>query len=521
MTRSFPMVDTVWELVDNAAREWPEKTALISDTEGRSFTFSELKVVVENAAARLCRLGVRPGDFVAVMLENRIDYPVIWLACARIGAAMVPINSNHKVLDAGHILRHSSSRIVISDRARRDVLNEVKAELGTLKVIIDIDVDWLEIEPDAATLPQPPRGGETTLNVQYTSGTTGRPKGCVLSHTYWLTMAYKNVVEVPGLASDDVLLTAQPFSYMDPQWNLASSLASGATLVLLDRFHPSTLFDTVQRFGVTFFYCLGVMPTLLLKYPPTPADRNHRLRLIACSGIPGGLHAELEERYGVPWVETYGMTEIGNAAAMTLEDRESRVGSGAIGRSTSKREVRIVDEHDRPVDRGEVGEIVVRGVGLMDGYLHDPEATAEAFRGGWFHTGDLGYLDDAGFLYFVGRKKEMIRRSGENISATEVEETILSHPAVRMAVCLPVPDDIRGEEIKAIVVLDEGVDTSFLIQEELPAHCSRLLSYFKVPRYWEHRNELPLTVSSKVSRGQLSDIADISGCWDRVEGRWR
>jgi len=521
---ALPALSTLGELLDHAVRTWPDRPALTFPGEGVRVSWAELDRLVAAAAARLAAHGIGPGGRVGTMMANRLEYPVTWLACARLGAAMVPINVNYRRLDTGYVLQHSGVTVVVADSPRYAGLAKMNADAREPLALVDVD----EAAPLHAAEPlAAPVTGETLLNIQYTSGSTGRPKGCLLSHTYWLALARKNVLETPVLGPDDVMLTAQPFSYMDPQWNLASAMAAGAELVVLDRFHPSTFWPSVRAHGVTFFYCLGVMPTLLATTDPRPDDRDHRVRVVACSGIPVGLHAALEDRYGVPWVESYGMTEIGSGTAVTMAEHDECVGSGSIGRATSRRELRVVDPDGRPLPRGEIGELVVRGSGLMDGYLDNPEATEQAFRGGWFHTGDLARMEDTGLIYLVGRAKEMIRRSGENISPVEVEDAIRSHPAVRLVACVGVPDEVRGEEVKAYVVLRDDTaapaDVQRLVEEELAAHCDQLLAYFKVPRYWTVRSRLPLTASDKVAKAALlaAENDPRTGAYDRAERRWR
>ena len=523
MDRALERVETLAELLDRAVGLWADRPAITSVPDGRRVTFAQLHREVHRMGAVLEGAGVQAGDRVGAMMANRLDYPLVWLACARLGAVMVPINSNYQRSDAGYVINHSGCAVIVCDNERFGLLEDIRGDADALWKNINVDAFVTDDTPGIGINQPCTVVGETVLNIQYTSGTTGRPKGCLLSHTYWMTMARKNTLETPGLSEKDVLLTAQPFSYMDPQWNLASALAAGAELVILDRFHPSTFWPAVRDHGATFFYCLGIMPTLMAKTDPDPADREHQVRVVACSGIPPSLHRALEERFGVPWLETYGMTEIGNGAAMRLRDHDERVASGAIGRATSMRELRIVDDNDQPLPRGQVGQLVVRGPGMMDGYFQDPKATAEVFRNGWFHTGDRARIDRDGFLYFVGRTKDMIRRSGENISAAEVEEVIGAHPDVQLVACVAVADDLRGEEVKAYVVLrSPRADESALKEKELPEHTQRLLAYFKVPRYWEYRESLPLTPSAKVAKGQL-----VRGCsepltiWDRADGQWR
>ena len=307
----------------------------------------------------------------------------------------------------------------------------------------------------------------------------------------------------PNITEDDVILTAQPFHYIDPQWNVALGLASGCRLVVLDRFHPSSFWSKIIEYGVTWFYCLGMMPKLLLS-APAPA-RPDTLRSVCASAIPPELHRDLEARWGVPWFEAFGMTETGSDIRLDPRDHDECVGTGCLGRAVPGREARIVDEADNPVPPGATGQLVVRGAGMMTGYFRDPDATREVFRNGWMHTGDLARMDEQGRIYFVGRTKDMIRRSGENIAAAEVERVLQLHPAVTMAAVLAEPDDLRGEEVHAVIVAADGHGATDLA--DLVEHCRRQLAYFKVPRYWTFVADLPLTASERVAKGELRALS--------------
>jgi crotonobetaine/carnitine-CoA ligase len=508
MTTSMP--ETLVEALERATSSWPEKTALTSDASGETLSYRELDRRTAQYAAALAELGVGAGDRVGVCLPNGLAYPVIWLALAKLRAAMVPVNRQYKHADARHVLEHSGARIVVTNSELAGVFRECVAQGLELRAIASLDgggdgVTLLLLRDTAAIEVMGLPRGDDTVNVQYSSGTTGKPKGCLLSHRYWLTIAQKNVEIAPAIAHEDVLLTAQPFSYMDPQWNLAASLLVGASLVILDGFHPTTFWERVRYYRATFLYVIGAMPTLMLKMPEAPSDRQHAVARIYCSAIPQSRHAELEERFGAPWFETYGMTEVGGVCAVTPEDHDALVGSGCIGTPNDYREIRVVDAGDDVVRPGTRGELVVRGVGLMDRYLDDDDENARAFRNGWFHTGDIVVEDNKGRLYFVGRIKDMIRRSGENIAAAEVEEVLQRHPQVRIAACVAVPDDLRGEEIWAVVVpadIEAPPDIAAL-QEFCGTHLAR----FKVPRYWEIRATLPLTPSARVEKGSLRQEA--------------
>ncbi|MPY77172.1 MAG: AMP-binding protein [Actinophytocola sp.] len=506
-------IDDLATLVTRAASRWPDRTAWVFDETGTSLTFDDVARQSARLAGVLAGYGISAGDRVAVMLRNRPEFPLLWLALARIGAAIVPVNTNYREVDGGHVLAHSGARLAVVEPEFADLLARVQPRTELEWVLTPDDLAAASAAYEGATaVPEQP------VNVQYTSGTTGAPKGCVLSHRYWLTLVRGLVTDFPSISDSDTLITAQPFHYIDPQWNVALGLAAGARLVVLDRFHPSTFWQQVRDYDVTWFYCLGLMPTLLLRQPEHTDDLRHRVRAIHASAIPRDLHAALEQRWGVPWYEAFGMTETGADIRMSESDHDELVGSGCIGRPTRDREAVILGEDGLPLPRGETGELALRGTGLMLRYHDDPDATRRAFRGGWFHTGDLATMDERGRVYYVGRTKDMIRRSGENVSADEVERTLQQHPGVSLAAVIAVPDEVRGEEIKAFVVPSGATSP---VPDDLAEFCSAKLAYFKVPRFWSVVDSLPMTPSERVAKGQLRDGDPRARTYDRVEQLWR
>lgn len=522
-------------LVDRASKLWPTRVALIIDEYDESYTFSEIAQTTNKIARVLEAQGIRDGDRVGIMLPNGAEFPFLWLALAKLRATMVPLNINYQPHDASFLLKDAGVKGIVTNVDKFGILQEA-IKLAGIDPVVRLVVDG---EPEGSTgnyrvlvegandahiertaLP------EDTMNIQYTSGTTGLPKGCVLSQFYWTNMVKRMITEFPNLGEEDRLLTAQPFYYMDPQWNVTVTLLAGASLVILDRFHPSSFWEKVRQYNVSYFYCLGMMPVLMLRTEPSPLDRNHRVKAISCSAIPVHLHKELEERWGVPWYEGFGMTETGSDIGVTPEIHDELVGTGSIGLPRPNREVRIVDERDRPVPRGTPGELVLRGTGMMDGYYKNAEATAEIFRNGWLHTGDRAYMDERGFVFYIGRIKEMIRRSGENISSTEVEDVIKLHPDVKLVACIPREDEIRGEEILAFIVpkgemSDDRSELLSLIQAAIK-HCEERLAYFKVPRFWSIQADLPRTPSERIAKSRiLSEIRSPKPqAYDRAEGTW-
>jgi crotonobetaine/carnitine-CoA ligase len=491
MSEPDPRDEDLLALIDRQATRYGQKT-FITFGDGSSMSYRDLRNRVRRVCSHLAARRITKGA-VAIMLRNSLFYPVAWLGVVTAGCTAVPINSRSKVDDAGFIVEHSEAVAAYVDDATRSTMEAVGA--GPLRELL---AEPIEEHPAP---PEPNIRGGSLASIQYTSGTTGFPKGCRLTHRFWQRMG-ATAVEIMGLTEDDILLTSQPHSYIDPQWNVIATLRAGAHLVLLEGFHPSKFMADVARFGATVFYCVGVMPTLLMKQPPTPADRDHSLTRVFCSAIPVDLHGAIEERWGVPWSEVFGMTETGINTVVAAADHDRCIGSGSIGKVVAHNEAAIVDEGDRELPDGEVGELVIRGLGLMEGYHRDPQATAQFFRNGWAHTGDLGVRDEEGFLYLRGRRKEMIRRGGENISPTQIEFALSDHPDVMECAVAAVPDLDMGEEIKAYVVLRAG---SAVDAAELASHLVDRLATFKVPRYWEFRASLPHTPSERVAKHELEE----------------
>lgn len=263
---------------------------------------------------------------------------------------------------------------------------------------------------------------------------------------------------------------------------------------------------------------------MLLKGEPGPNDRDHRIRLAIHAGLPAALHRQLVDRFGFYWLDNYGSTEAGSMARMPVSMAEELVGTGSIGVETPETSIRIVDDEDKDVATGEIGEALIGGADLFRGYLNRPEVTAEAMRGGWYHTGDLIRRDERGLLYFVGRKKDMVRRSGENIACAQVEAVLRAHPKVLEAAVIPVKDDLRGEEVKAYIQLRPGETEEGLPPEAIIAFCKAQLSAYKIPRYIEYRKtDFERTPSMRVQKQALLKERDdlIKGAWDRESGKIR
>jgi crotonobetaine/carnitine-CoA ligase len=504
----------VCHLLAARAREQPERPVL--SVAGTTLSAGDLHDASGRLAAALLGRGVSPGDRVGLVLEDRLAFALAWFALARAGATAVPIDPRARAADLGHIVADASLVAVLADAPAVPTLERLRAAAPSLRWIGSFDggagVDLrAALGAEAQPAPLEALDPDAIVSVQYTSGTTGLPKGCLLDHGYWLHFA-ATCRDVTSLGPEDVALTAQPFHYVDPLWNLLMCLIAGAPLVALPRFSASTFWRSVGESGATFFYCLGTMPLYLLRQPPdATVDRGHRVRLVLCSGIAPGEHRAMEQRWGVPWREAYGSTELGAVLVVPPEDERS-VGSGSMGRPVGGREVRVTDPEGKDVADGTPGEMRVRGPGFMRGYLGQPEATV-AWRGedGWAHTGDLVVRDTRGGLRLVGRLKEMIRRGGENIAAAEVEAVLMRHPLVQLAACVAEPDPLRGEEVKAFVQLVPSASPATVPPSAIVRHAREWLAPHKAPRYLVYADAMPLTPSERVNKPELQRLAAASG----------
>ncbi|GAA3527522.1 ATP-dependent acyl-CoA ligase [Nonomuraea rosea] len=469
------MHETIPDLMRHAASTYGTREFLrFPDT---SLTFADADARSDLLAQALIGHGVRPGDRVAVMLDNVPEWPLSWFAILKAGAVAVPVNARYQAADLAHVLSDSGAVLTLTTAGYAAANPGPCLDPGT---------------PDKPAKPLHTAKAQDVANFQYTSGTTGFPKACMLTHDYWLRTAQIAADQV-RLRDDDVMLIAQPYSYMDPQWATLLCLLGGIPLVVLPRFSASGFWASVREHGATLTYVLGTMPLLMHKQPPHPQDRDNRMRLVLCSGIQPDLHRTFEERWGAPWRELYGSTESGPDLVVAA-DAEDTVSTGAMGLAPPGKEVRIDEE---------TGEILVRGHPMMRGYWNHPEATAHAFRGGWYHTGDRGFRDAAGYIHHAGRLKDMVRRGGENISCAEVESVLNQHPAVLATALVPIPDDLFGELPKAFVQLRPGHDADGSTAMSVIEHARRNLARFKIPAYVEFVESFSLTPSARIEKRHL------------------
>jgi crotonobetaine/carnitine-CoA ligase len=510
------------------AAEHPDRAFLRFREGDRSF--AQVDTAATELAHGLAQLGVAPGALVASLLPNCLEAALLGFAVARRGAAHAPINTAFRGRVLAHVLNLTEADVLVVDDTLVEAVADVAADLAHLRrVVVRGDaraaartLRGLEVGAFAALhtadhTPIPRRTGEPDLAVVlFTSGTTGRSKGCMLSHRYVLRQA-ELLIEHYELRADDVLYSPFPLFHLDALvMTVMPALVLGTTAAIGVRFSASGFWDEVRDFGATVFDFMGATLTILHKRPPAPDDDDNPVRL--AWGVPVPEWApQFEERFGLRLVELYGSTDAGIPIYQPLHEPRR---TGSCGRANTAYDVRLVDEVGRAVSTGAVGEITVRPREpslITDGYYGMPAETAAVMRDGWFHTGDLATRDDDGHFFFVGRRKDAIRRRGENISAFEVEEVVLTHPDVLDAAAYGVPSDLSEEEVMVALVARAGhtIDPADVI-----AHCSKQMAAYMVPRYVDVLDCLPLTPTEKVEKYRLVQRGVTPSTWDReADGR--
>jgi crotonobetaine/carnitine-CoA ligase len=502
---------SVPELIALRAAEHGDRTFVTF--EGVTCTYAQLDVRAANVAAWLQGKGIRSGDRVAMLMTNSLEFLYLFFGIARAGAVSVPVNASSVGEGLHYTLEHSGAVGIVADAALVPNLDRIDP-LPDLswRVVVGETAETPVEEMFAPGTPQPVELGLLDpMSIIYTSGTTGPPKGVVLSHTSYLNTG-RYFVKHYGLGTDDVLHTCLPLFHCNAQQcTVMPALVAGGAVALNGKFSLSRFWGWIADSGATVTNLLGSMLALMAKRPEDAIEKSTRLRFMAAAPVPEALHRPLEERFGVRIVEGYGLTETGT---MACKNPVSDTRSGTIGIALDHNEVRIVDPEGNECAAGVPGEIITRTRipgAYMTEYFHEPEKTAEAMRGGWFHTGDAGYRREDGYHVFVDRMKDTIRRRGENISSFLVEKAIMAHPDVLEAAAVAVPSELSEDDVKILVVTRPGttVEPAGIVE-----WARGRLAEHEVPRYVEFREDFPRTETGRIHKYKLRDEG-VGAAWDR------
>lgn len=468
-----------------------------------AITYDQLRRQVDALTTKLYEFGIRRGDRVAIALPNGLEMIVSFLAAAMAGTA-APLNPAYKLEEFRFYLEDTGARALIVPPQGAD---EAKSAAGPETIIIEATVNadgqaqFSSSASAGSASPYSPPALDDIALVLHTSGTTSRPKRVPLSHHNLMTSA-RNVADTYRLTPADVSLCVMPLFHVHGL--MASTLATlltGGTVVVPPRFNPLSFWPAVREYRVSWYSAVPAIHQMLLaraKSGARPSGAENLRFIRSCSApLPAQTMAEMEEKFGVPVVEAYGMTEAAHQMASNPLPPGARK-PGAVGRGTGV-DITILDRRGNVLPAGERGEVAIKGASVFGGYEENPQANAESFTNGWFRTGDEGFLDNEGYLTLVGRMKELINRGGEKISPREIDEALLSYPAVAEAVCFGVPDKVYGEEVAAAVVLRDAAT-----EPELMAHCKSLLADFKCPKVIYILDAIPRTATGKVQRRNVA-----------------
>ena len=536
-----PGVRRPWELslgefLDAVAGRNPDK--IFVEMSGRKLTYRHFQDNVSRTAGMFQAMGVNQGDRVCLFMPNCVEYQYCWFGLALLGAIGVPINTAYKRDESAYILNDSEAKALVAHRSLLPVAQEAAALAPGLQHKLVVE----EIPPNPPTSngdeigapgwanfaqslsvaealrERPPVSPQDVSMLVYTSGTTGNPKGVMVTHLMYVS-AGQGFAHWTQATSQDRFFTCLPYFHANVQYySTMGAMAAGATLVVVDRFSASRFWGQVREAEATVVNFIGMMMPVLAKQDPAPTDHENRVRLFYGSpAFSPEFLAAFQERFGTDIIVGFGMTE---TCYGTIEEIGHARRPGSSGRPRQHpdpafiNQVRIVDDAGEPVGFGTTGEITVKNPAMMRGYWRNEEQTRQALRDGWLFTGDLGRMDEDGFLYFVDRKKDVIRRRGENISSQEVEDVIKRHSDVVDCAVIAVPSDLGEDEVKVYVSPRPGSD---LAPEDVVYWCAEHLAYFKVPRYVEFRADLPKTPSLRVRKDLLRQEREdlIQGCFDR------
>ena len=495
---------------DRPAYGVPAKADRAYHPAGVTFSWTETLARAQKLKEAYARSGYGHGHRVAILFAQRPEFIFHFYALNALGCSVVPINPDYLADEIRYVVEHSESCLAIATTSRLADMRGVAQALGGALPVISLE-DFPDSLPKPPLLPSRAPDGVSEAVLLYTSGTTGRPKGCVLTNEYFHTFGAWYLGMGGRIAmreGAERMYNPLPLHHANClSISLPAMLISGGALFFPDRFHASTWWRDLAACDITCLHYQGVIPNILLKLPPGEDETRHKVRFGFGSGVDPKQHRMFEERFKFPLVELWAMTETGRIMSDNHEPR--LIDTRAIGRSMPGFEAKIVDDNGADAPPDLPGELLIRHSkaaprkGFFSGYLKNEPATEESWKGGWYHTGDVAVRDASGMFHFVDRAKNIIRRSGENIAAAEIDAVLIEHPKVKQAAALAVADEMREEEVLVCIVPQDGVEKSEALAHELFTWCVDRLAYFKAPGWLIWRDSLPLTTSQRLHKIQI------------------
>ena len=510
-------------IIEDKARQHPNH--VVFQFRDEPITFEQLNHNINKAANGFTAMGIKHGDKVALMLPNSAEFLYAWFGLNKIGAVEVPINVALKGTGLVHQIVQSDCMVLVADAKFLDRLDPISDDLTTVKHAVFYNTPegqslptWKSIESSTfAKLMDHSSDSPNVIvhftdmaSILYTSGTTGVSKGVMISHNYWYDI-WSQSVKYSQYTEDDVLYTGLPFFHGNAQGiTIGPAILADAKAVIVDRFSASSLWDDCRKWECTEANYIGGIIPILMKAAEGASDGDNPLRLMVGAAAPVNIWHDFESRFNTKLLEVYGMTECYCCLANPIDE----VRPGSCGKAITGWDVKIIDDNGTQAGPMELGEFVARPQSMnvgTSGYYKMPEKSLELFENMWINTGDLGRMDEDGYFYFVDRKKQALRRRGENISSFEVEAVINANPAVLESCIVGVPSDVGEEDVKAVIVLQEG---QTLTEKEVIDWCMPRMAYFCIPRYIAFRTSLPKTPSERVEKYKLKVEGVTADCWD-------